>query len=50
MVPPSGPPLTEVDLKIGLLREVDLFAGVTPVQLKEISQSLPMQTCVVVDW
>ena len=47
MVPPTGPPLSEVDLKIGLLREVDLFAGVTPVQLKEISQSLPMQTCVV---
>ena len=47
MVPPTGPPLTEDDLKIGLLREVDLFAGVTPVQLKEISQSLPMQTCVV---
>ncbi|MEO5985692.1 MAG: Crp/Fnr family transcriptional regulator [Candidatus Limnocylindria bacterium] len=47
MVPPSGPPLTEDDLKVGLLREVDLFAGLTPAQLKEVSQTLPMQTCVV---
>lgn len=47
MVPPTGPPLTEDELKIGLLREVDLFAGMSPAQLKEISQTLPMQTCVV---
>ncbi len=47
MVPPSGPPLTEDELKIGLLREVDLFAGLAPAQLKEVSQALPMQTCVV---
>lgn len=45
MEPPTGPPLTEVELKAGLLREVDLFAGLTPSELKEISQTLPMQTC-----
>jgi CRP-like cAMP-binding protein len=45
MEPPSGPPLTEADLKAALLREVDLFAGLSPAQLKEISQTLPMQTC-----
>ena len=47
MEPPTGPPLTEAELKVGLLREVDLFAGLTPAQLKEISQTLPMQTCPV---
>jgi len=47
MEPPTGPPLTEAELKVGLLREVDLFAGLTPAQLKEISQTLPMQTCFV---
>jgi len=47
MEPPTGPPLTEAELKAGLLREVDLFAGLTPAQLKEISQTLPMQTCPV---
>lgn len=47
MVPPTGPPLTEAELKAGLLREVDLFAGLTPAELKEISQTLPMQTCLV---
>ena len=47
MEPPTGPPLTEAELKVGLLREVDLFAGLTPAQLKEISQTLPMQTCLV---
>jgi len=45
MEPPSGPPLTESDLKVGLLREVDLFAGLSPAELKEISRTLPMQTC-----
>lgn len=29
MEPPTGPPLTEADLKAGLLREVDLFAGLS---------------------
>jgi len=43
--PPSGPPLTETELKAGLLREVDLFAGLSPTELKEISRTLPMQTC-----
>lgn len=47
MEPPSGPALTEADLKAGLLREVDLFAGLSPGELKEISQTLPMQTCQV---
>jgi CRP-like cAMP-binding protein len=45
MEPPSGPPLTEADLKVGLLREVDLFAGLSRAELKEISRTLPMQTC-----
>lgn len=45
MEPPSGPPLTEAELKVGLLREVDLFAGLSPAELKEISRTLPMQTC-----
>ncbi len=47
MVPPTGPPLTEAELKAGLLREVDLFASLTPSELKQISQTLPMQTCLV---
>ena len=47
MEPPSGPPLTEADLKAGLLREVDLFAGLSTAELKEISRTLPMQTCQV---
>ena len=47
MEPPSGPPLTEADLKAGLLREVDLFSGLTTAELKQISQTLPMQTCQV---
>lgn len=47
MEPPSGPPLTEADLKVGLLREVDLFAGLATAELKEISRTLPMQTCSV---
>ena len=47
MEPPSGPPLTEEELKVGLLREVDLFAGLSPAELKEISRTLPMQICQV---
>jgi CRP/FNR family transcriptional regulator, cyclic AMP receptor protein len=47
MEEPSGPPLTEAELKAGLLREVDLFAGLSPAQLKEISRTLPMTTCQV---
>ena len=43
MEPPTGPPLTEAELKAGLLREVDLFAGLTPAQLKEVSQTLPIR-------
>ena len=43
--PPSGPPLTDVDLKAGLLREVDLFAGLSVAELREISRTLPMTTC-----
>jgi CRP/FNR family transcriptional regulator, cyclic AMP receptor protein len=47
MEEPAGPPLTEAELKAGLLREVDLFAGLAPAQLKEISQTLPMTACQV---
>jgi CRP/FNR family transcriptional regulator, cyclic AMP receptor protein len=42
---PTGGPLTDADLKAGLLREVDLFAGLSLEQLKEISRTLPMTTC-----
>lgn len=42
---PTGPALTDVELKAGLLREVDLFAGLSLEQLKQISQTLPMTTC-----
>src|SRR5919109_838841 len=41
----TGTPLTDADLKAGLLREVDLFAGLTLDQLREISRTLPMSTC-----
>lgn len=37
--------LTDPELKAGLLREVDLFDGLAPEQLREISRSLPMATC-----
>jgi CRP/FNR family transcriptional regulator, cyclic AMP receptor protein len=47
MEPPSGPPLSEADLKAGLLREVDLFVGLSTADLKEISRTLPMETCQV---
>jgi CRP-like cAMP-binding protein len=42
---PTGVPLTDADLKAGLLREVDLFAGLSLAQLKEISRTLPMTAC-----
>jgi CRP-like cAMP-binding protein len=42
---PTGAPLTGADLKAGLLREVDLFAGLSLAELKEISRTLPMTTC-----
>jgi CRP/FNR family cyclic AMP-dependent transcriptional regulator len=42
---PVGAPLTDADLKAGLLREVDLFAGMTLDQLREISRTLPMTAC-----
>ncbi len=45
MEPPTGPPLSEVELKAGLLREVDLFSGLDSGQLRQISQTLPMQSC-----
>jgi CRP/FNR family transcriptional regulator, cyclic AMP receptor protein len=43
---PTGGPLTDADLKAGLLREVDLFAGLSLGELREISRTLPMTTCV----
>ena len=42
---PTGAPLTDADLKVALLREVDLFAGLSLGQLKEISRTLPMSAC-----
>jgi CRP-like cAMP-binding protein len=42
---PTGAPLTDADLKTGLLREVDLFAGLSLAELKDISRTLPMTTC-----
>jgi CRP-like cAMP-binding protein len=42
---PAGGPLTDAELKVGLLREVDLFAGLSLDQLKEISRTLPMTSC-----
>ena len=42
---PTGAPLTDADIKAGLLREVDLFTGLSLAQLREISQKLPMTTC-----
>lgn len=42
---PTGGPLTDAELKAGLLREVDLFAGLSAEELKEISRTLPMTTC-----
>jgi CRP/FNR family transcriptional regulator len=42
---PTGEPLSDAELKAGLLREVDLFAGLSLDQLRQISQTLPMTTC-----
>ncbi len=42
------PPMTALsdpELKAGLLREVDLFDGLTANQLRELSRGLPMTTC-----
>jgi CRP-like cAMP-binding protein len=42
---PPRTALSDPELKAGLLREVDLFDGLSPAQLKEISRTLPMATC-----
>jgi CRP-like cAMP-binding protein len=42
---PTGARLTDAELKVGLLREVDLFSGLSIDQLREISRTLPMTTC-----
>ena len=42
---PAGPALSEMELKAGLLREIDLFAGLSEVDLMRISRTLPMTTC-----
>jgi NAD(P)H-hydrate epimerase len=42
---PPRTALSDPELKAGLLREVDLFDGLGPAQLKEISRTLPMATC-----
>ena len=42
---PPRTALSDPELKAGLLREVDLFDGMSPSQLKEISRTLPMSTC-----
>ncbi|MBA2632738.1 MAG: cyclic nucleotide-binding domain-containing protein [Chloroflexi bacterium] len=44
-LPAPAQPLTDAELKAGLLREIDLFSGLSPEQLKEISTTLPMTTC-----
>ncbi|HSM38511.1 MAG TPA: Crp/Fnr family transcriptional regulator [Candidatus Limnocylindrales bacterium] len=44
---PPRTALSDPELKAGLLREVDLFDGLDPDQLKEISRTLPMSTCSV---
>lgn len=44
-LPAPAQSLTDTELKAGLLREIDLFSGLTLAQLKEISTSLPMTTC-----
>ncbi|MEX1155605.1 MAG: Crp/Fnr family transcriptional regulator [Chloroflexota bacterium] len=41
----SFQPLADDELRAGLLREVDLFAGLSDADLKQISVSLPMATC-----
>lgn len=42
---PAGPALSEMELKAGLLREIDLFAGLSEADLMRISRTLPMTTC-----
>lgn len=42
---PTRTALSDPELKAGLLREVDLFDGLEPEQLREISRTLPMSTC-----
>ena len=42
---PTRTALSDPELKAGLLREVDLFDGLSTDQLREISRSLPMSTC-----
>lgn len=42
---PPRTALSDPELKAGLLREVDLFDGLSRDQLREISRSLPMSTC-----
>lgn len=42
---PPRTALTDPELKAGLLREVDLFDGLSQDQLRQISRSLPMSTC-----
>lgn len=42
---PSRTALSDPELKAGLLREVDLFDGLSPAQLKDVSRTLPMSTC-----
>ena len=42
---PPRTALSDPELKAGLLREVDLFDGLSTDQLREISRSLPMSTC-----
>lgn len=40
-----APSLADVELRAGLLREIDLFAGLPESDLKHISATLPMTTC-----
>ena len=42
---PPRTALSDPELKAGLLREVDLFDGLSQDQLRELSRSLPMSTC-----
>jgi CRP/FNR family transcriptional regulator, cyclic AMP receptor protein len=42
---PERTPLGDAELKAGLLREVDIFDGLSPAQLREVSRTLPMTPC-----
>lgn len=44
---PERTALSDPELKAGLLREVDLFDGLAPAELREVSRTLPMSTCQV---